>query len=119
MRSSCYDLAAFFDAIGRDAGALASTLDLFRAEGRAQCARVASAARAHARPELREALHAFAGSLALVRAGPALELCECLREMSAEDDAALESVARDLEREFQRVCDELAPLVVELRQTVV
>jgi hypothetical protein len=111
------DPGAFFDAIGRDAEAFASTLDLFRTEGRAQCARVVLAARAHARGTLREALHKFAGSLVLLRARPALELVDCLRDLCDEDDdEALEAVAIDLEQEFQRVCDELVPVAAGYRR---
>jgi len=111
------DPQAFFEAIGRDADAFASTLDLFRVEGRAQCARVSLAARAHARGALREALHKLAGSLVLLRARPALELVECLRDLCSEDDdEALEAVALDLEQEFGRLCDELGPLSAEIRK---
>ncbi|GMU70982.1 MAG: hypothetical protein DYH14_00140 [Betaproteobacteria bacterium PRO3] len=115
MTSPRCDPHAFFEAIGRDPAALASTLELFRTEGTAQCARIVSAVRTRSRRQLREALHAFAGSLAIVRAKSALDLCEILRRRADDDGAALELAALELEREFERVCEELSPFVARGR----
>ena len=99
---------AFLEAIDGDAEAYGQMVDLFRETARVQVDRSVAAAQAGCPTELRAALHALAGSLAIVGARPSLRRIEAMQgALVRRDRGELLRLADGFPSEFEAVCAEM------------